>query len=146
MSVTSDWDISAAAVAAQLQSMIARADLGAGNAQLVLYTTTRPTSIGDPHADTPQATITLAKPSGTIVDGALVLHVLDPAGAMVQADGLPRWAEWSAGDGVLLARCDVSDMDNGGGIRVVGGSTPPGETSPMLYAGGLVQLGLVALT
>lgn len=141
-----EWDISAAAVLAQLQGMLARADTGAGSSRLALYTTAPPALISDAHADTPQAEIVLAKPCGAIVGGALVLHVADPAGAMVMAQGLPRWAEWFAADGVLLARCDVTDMDHGGGIRIVGGATPEGETSPMLYPGGLVQLGLVALT
>lgn len=146
MSGNNEWDISAAAALAQLQGTLVRADMGSGNAKFALYTTTRPALIGDAHTDSPQATITLAKPCGAIVDGALVLNVLEPAGALVQAMGLPRWAEWIAGDGVLLARCDVTDMDHAGGIRITGGKTPEGETSPMLYAGGLVQLGMVALT
>ena len=32
------------------------------------------------------------------------------------------------------------------GLRVIGGATPEGESSPMLYTGGLVQLGMVALS
>ncbi|GAD22357.1 hypothetical protein [Acidovorax sp. MR-S7] len=141
-----DWDVSDAAYIAQLQGLLARADTGAGRSRLALYTTTPPASMGDAHADTPQATLELAKPCGSLVGGALVLHVADPAGAMVMSQGMPRWAEWIAADGVLLTRCIVTDMDHGGGIRVIGGTTPEGETSPMLYPGGLVQLGLVALT
>ena len=35
---------------------------------------------------------------------------------------------------------------NGGGWQLEGGETPAGETSPLLYAGGLVQLGATALS
>lgn len=142
----SEWEISQATVLAQLQGTLTRANAGAGNAQLLLYTTERPVPITTTHTDTPQAAIVLAKPCGAIVDDALVLYVADPAGALVQTGGMPRWAEWVAGDGAVLTRCFVTDMDHEGGIRVIGGTTPEGETSPMLYAGGLVQLGLVALT
>lgn len=144
--MSADWEITAGAAVAQLAGMLARADQGAGNAAFTLFTTARPALITDAHADTPQATLTLAKPSGAIVDGQLVMYVQNPAGALVTATGLPRWGEWRAGDGALLARYDVTDMDHGGGLRVTGGATPDGETSPKLYAGGLVQLGLVALT
>lgn len=144
--MSSDWEISSITAAAQLGGMLARADQGAGNASLALYTTVRPALITDAHADTPQALIGLGKPCGAIVDSQLVLYVQNPAGALVMATGLPRWGEWRAGDGALLARYDVTDMDHGGGIRIIGGTTPEGETSPRLYAGGLVQLGLVALT
>lgn len=144
--MSADWETSAALVAAQLQASLARADQGAAPSSVRLYTTTRPATIADAHADTPQAVINLAKPCGALVDGALVWYPADPAGAMVAHQGLPRWAEWVAGDGVVLTRCDVTDMDGGGGLRVTGGTTPAGETSPMLYPGGLVQIGLVALT
>ncbi|MPT03587.1 MAG: hypothetical protein E2582_05110 [Delftia sp.] len=146
MSVSSDWEISTTTAAAQLAGMLVRADMGSVNSRLSIYTTQRPARITDNHASTAQAEIVLAKPCGVVVGGALVLYVRDSAGALVQFNGLPRWAEWTAGDGAVLTRCDVSDMDNGGGIRLIGGTTPEGETSPMLYAGGLVQLGVVALT
>ena len=37
-------------------------------------------------------------------------------------------------------------MAHDGDIRLAGGETPAGETSPMLYAGGLVLLGETSLT
>ena len=40
----------------------------------------------------------------------------------------------------------VTDEANGGDFTVAGGVTPPGETSPLLQAGGLVLLGATALT
>ena len=143
---SSNWEITQTTALAQLAAMLTRADTGPGRASLALFSTARPALITDPHADAPQAEIVLAKPSGNIIGSSLVLYVETPAGAMVQSNGLPRWAEWRAADGAVLARCDVTDMDHGGGLRVIGGATPEGETSPMLYTGGLVQLGLVALS
>lgn len=140
------WEVSQLLGDAQLAASIVRADTGVNPSVVHLYTTTRPASIATAHGDAPQAIIALDKPCGAVVAGELVWHMANPAGAMVMHQGMPRWAEWIAGDGTVLTRCDVTDMDNGGGLRVLGGATPPGETSPMLYAGGLVQIGLVALT
>lgn len=139
------WEASSALRLVHLQASIARADQGSTPSAVCIYSTNRP-GAGQPHADTPQAVITLAKPCAALIGGALVWIAADPAGAMVMQGGIPRWAEWLAGDGTLLTRCDVTDMDHDGGLRVLGGTTPPGETSPMLYAGGLVQIGVVALT
>lgn len=144
--VSPDWEISTESALAYLQAAIVRADLGAVASRLRLYTTMRPATILDAHTDTPQAVIALQKPCGIITNGTLVLLPADAAGAMVQHNGIPRWGDWVAGDGAVLAHCDVTDMDHDGGLRVVGGGTPVGETSPLLYAGGLVQLGLVAFT
>lgn len=144
--VSPDWEISTESALAYLQAAIVRADLGAVASRLRLYTTMRPATILDAHTDTPQAVIALQKPCGIITSGTLVLLPADAAGAMVQHNGIPRWGDWVAGDGAVLAHCDVTDMDHDGGLRVVGGGTPVGETSPLLYAGGLVQLGLVAFT
>lgn len=144
--MSADWETSQTLTDAQLAASIARADAGASASVVHIYSTARPATIATVHADDPQATITLAKPCGAVVAHELVWHMAAPAGAMVQSNGLPRWAEWIAGDGAVLARCDVTDMDHGGGLRVLGGTTPAGETSPMLYAGGMVQIGQVALT
>lgn len=141
----SGWEVSATLELAQLLGTIVRADVGSGTSRLAIYTTPRPSAIGQPHADVPQAEISLAKPCGAIVDGQLVLYVADATGSMVMASGIPRWAEWVAGDGAVLTRCDVTDLEHDGGMRVRGGATPEGDTSPMLYAGGKVQLGLIAL-
>lgn len=141
----SDWEASSTLRLAHLQASIARADQGSAASVCKLYSTARP-GVGQPHTDTPQAVIVLAKPCGSVINGALIWAAADPAGAMVSQSGIPRWAEWVAGDGTVLTRCDVTDMDHDGGLRVIGGATPPGDTSPMLYSGGLVQLGVVALT
>ena len=140
------WEISPTMSAAQLAASVARADAGAAASRLRFYTTARPATILDAHTDPVQAELVLAKPCGTVTDATLALHAADAAGAMVQFGGVPRWAEWIAGDGALLARADVTDLDHGGAIRVIGGKTPEGDNSPMFYAGGLILLGLVALT
>lgn len=144
--MTDEWDVAPALAVAYLAAAIDRADYGPGAASLRTYTTVRPATILDAHTDTPQAEVVLAKPCGHIDSGTLVLDPAVAGAAMVQAGGMPLWAEWIAADGALLARCWVTDVDNGGGIRVVGAATPDGATSPMLYAGGLVQLDTVVLT
>ena len=142
---TDDAEISAAGALAMLQGLALRADQGPGNAYLVLYATAHPAA-GTAHTDPAQATIVLTDPCGTMLAGVLVLHPLEPAGAMVALAGMPRWAEWFAADGVWLARLRVTDALGDGHLQVIGGHTPEGETSPMLYPGGLVQLGGLSLS
>ncbi|WP_423458039.1 hypothetical protein [Ottowia sp. VDI28] len=137
------YRIGSVLAAAQLAASLTRADQGAGFSRVRLYTTDRPDTPGV-HSDTPQAVIALTKPCGALAGGVLSLTAADPG--MVMAQGMPRWAEWIAADGALLADGTVTDMDNGGDFRVEGATTPEGETSPMLYTGGLVTLGTVVLT
>lgn len=139
------WEIGPATALAQLQATAARSDLGTGNAHVRIYTELPADFLG---ARGPlQAEITLAKPgSATVVNGKLVLHVRDAAGAMVMATGIPRWADWHAADGALLAGGEVSDAEHAAPWRILGGQTPEGDTSPLLYAGSLVQLGETELT
>ena len=139
------WRVGSELSHAQLVAAIAAADAGVGNARLRTYTSDRPATLGGA-VDAPQAVIVLAKPCGTVVDGVLVLHALDDAGAMVATTGLPRWGEWVAASGVVLTDGTVTDMAHDGDIRLAGGETPAGETSPMLYAGGLVLLGETSLS
>lgn len=131
------WRIGSALQLVQMQATLARADQGAGNSRVRLYTTPRPAVLGA-HADTPQSEIVLADPCGAIVGGELSLA--PSAAGMVMHTGLPRWGEWIAADGSLLADGSVTDMDGDGDFQVTGGATPEGESSPLLYAGGLVVL------
>lgn len=140
-----DWEIGPELALAQLLATIARADQGSGNSRVRVYLTARPASIADAHADAVQVEIVLAKPCASIVDGVLVMHPLEDA-SMVMQTGLPRWGDWIAANGAILARADATDMDHAGGWRLAGAETPEGETSPLLRAGGLVQLGATALT
>ena len=132
-----------ALVEAQLAATIARADAGAGHAELRVYSTAMPTQAGA-HGDAPMCVIALDKPCAELVDGALVF--LPTQAAMVTAAGLPRWAEWVAGDGAQLHVGDVTDRDHDGFYRVEGAATPVGESSPMFYAGGLMTVSTSALT
>ena len=143
--MSADWEIGEATAAAQLAATLARADLGPGQASVRLYVTVRPATIAAPHGDTPQATIMLAKPCGAVAAGVLTLQPQDAGGTLIVQAGIPRWAEWVAADGAVLARGRVTDMDHDGAFRIEGAATPAGEDSPLFFAGGLVQLGVTSL-
>lgn len=140
----SDWEVSAETSLVQLLATIARADQGTGSARVRIYSSDRPVSIGA-HSEAPQVEIVLAKPCASVVDGVLVMHPAADA-SMVMQTGIPRWGDLVAASGTILVRANVTDMDHFGGWRLVGGETPAGETSPLLRAGGLVQLGATALS
>ena len=130
---------------AQLASSLEFADAGGGPSVIKVYTTAQPATGAAP-GGTEQAAIVLAQPCGTIGAGVLTLNPADPTGAMVLTNGLPRWARWERFDGLLVADGTVTDTANGGDFTLTGAATPPGETSPMLYAGGRALLGTVTLT
>lgn len=138
------WRIGASTSAAQLAATIAFADTGVGNARVHLYSTARPSAPGA-HTDTPMATVLLAKPCAQIVAGVLSLLQQDVGSNLVLTTGIPRWGEWVNGDGALVAEGSVTDDLNGGDFQIVGATTALGETSPTLYAGGLVVLGATTL-
>lgn len=140
------WRIGPVTALAQLQATIEAADAGPGPSKIRLYTTARHIELDGAAGDLPQAEVVLAVPCASIVGGALVLRVADEGGTLVQTTGLPRWGQWVNGAGALVAEGSVTDDANGGDFRVTGGTTPPGETSPLLQAGGLVVLGATSLT
>ena len=140
------WRIGPVTALAQLQATIATADAGPGPSKVQLFTTARHAELDGAAGDLPQAEVLLAVPCATIIDDALVLQVADPGGTLVLATGLPRWALWVNGAGAIVAEGSVTDDANGGDFQVAGGATPPGETSPLLQAGGLVLLGATSLT
>lgn len=140
------WRIGPALAMAQLQAAITTADAGPGPSKVQLFTTTRHATADGAMGDAPQAEVLLAVPCATIVGGALVLQVADAGGTLVQTTGLPRWGLWVNGAGAIVAEGSVTDEANGGDFWVAGGATPPGETSPLLQAGGLVLLGTTSLT
>lgn len=139
------FGISPTLAAVQIAATLARINTGTGAASLQIYTDTRPTSVTIAPGQDAQVVIALASPAGTITDGVLSLAASAPGGVMVLADGIPRWGRLFAADGAALADGDVTDAAHGGDIQLLGGSTPSGDTSPMLYAGGLVVLGTTAL-
>lgn len=125
---------------AQITTSLAFADAGTLPASILLYAESA-VATGAAPTTSALAEITLAKPCGTITGGVLTLHVANPDGALVLQQGIPRAARWMSGDGKLVAAGTVTDMANAGDFRVSGGTTAPGDDSPMLYAGGLVLLG-----
>ena len=129
------WRIGPALALAQLQAAITTADAGPGPSKVQLFTTTRHATADGAMGDVPIAEVLLAVPCATIVGGTLVMST-----------GLPRWGQWVNGAGALVAEGSVTDDANGGDFQVTGGTTPPGETSPLLQAGGLVVLGATSLT
>ena len=140
------WRIGPAVALAQLQAAIATADAGPGPSKVQLFATSRHDTADGAMGDVPIAEVLLAVPCATIVNGALVLQVADAGGSLVQSAGIPRWGQWVNGAGNLVTEGRVTDDANGGDFQVTGGTTPPGETSPLLQAGGLVVLGVTSLT
>ena len=136
--------IGSAHALAQLAATLTFADVGALPSRILLYADAS-NADGSAPIGSPLAEVVLAKPCGAISGGALTLNPAEAGGAMVQATGVPLAARWVRGDGVLVAAGTVSDLDNGGDFQVSGAATVPGETSPTLYAGGLVLLGAVVL-
>lgn len=139
------FGISTTLAAVQIAATLARITTGTGAASLHIYTNARPASVDVEPGQAAQFVVALATPAGTITDGVLSLTPSAPGGVMVLADGIPRWGRLFAADGAALADGDVTDAAHGGDIQLLGGSTPSGDTSPMLYAGGLVVLGTTAL-
>lgn len=134
-----EWRLGTALLLAQLQATLARLDIGTtGNACVRLYTTSRPESMGTSPA--PWLEIPLARPSGAVVDGLLVLQPQSVAGTMVLTSGVPKWAELVAADGAVLAEGGVTAEGVGGCFEIAGGQVPEGELAPHFYAGGLVTL------
>lgn len=129
---------------AQLAATLVFADAGALPSRILLYTDPA-VATGAAPVEAPLAEITLAKPCATLVAGNLTLHPADASGAMVLIAGVPRAARWLSGDGKLATAGTVTDMDHTGDFRIGGAPTAPGDTSPALYAGGLVLLGAVVL-
>lgn len=125
--------------AAQLAASIAFADAGAQASRIQLYDA--PGGAGSLLAE-----IVLAKPCATLADGALTLHAADAGGTLVLQTGIPRSGRWLSGAGLLVVAGTVTDLSHDGFFKVAGGGTAAGDTSPTLYAGGLVVLGILTLT
>ena len=129
---------------AQLAGCITFADSGMLPSRILLYADAGAAAGAVPVGE-PLAEIVLAKPCGTITDAVLTLHPAAPGGSMVLANGTPRAAHWVNGSGVLVAAGTVTDVDHDGDFSIGGAPTAPGDTSPALYAGGVVLLGTVTL-
>lgn len=139
------WAIGTKAQLAQLQATVNFADTGPGRARVLIYTTPRVAPGAEPGA-VPQVDVELAKPCGTIVGGGLQLHPANLSGSLVMATGIPLWGRWMSASGEFIADGDVTDADHGGDLQIIGGQTPEGGSSPLLYAGSLVVVGDMILS
>ncbi len=117
-----------AAQAAANAHTITLADAGSGPSTMAIY------DLADPATRTLLATITLAKPCGQMVGGKIQLAQASSTGDIVQATGVPTWAEWLDGDGTLLATCTVSAEDGEGDLKI--SSRADGQ----VFAGGFIAL------
>lgn len=130
---------------AQLLASLAFADAAAGASRIVLYSALpdlpRETPAGSALAD-----IILAKPCGTVAGETLTLLPASAGGTMILTNGFARWARWVRSDGKLVAAGTVTNTLGDGAFRLSGGTTPEGESTPLLQAGGLVVFGTLILT
>ena len=117
-----------AAQAAANAKTLQLADAGAGPSTLHIYDTQ------DAGTRQKLATITLAKPCGQLVGAQIQLTQADPTGDIVQATGVPTWAEWLDGEGTLLATCTVSAEGGDGDLKI--SSRADGQ----IFAGGFITL------
>ena len=118
----------ATAQAAANAHTITLADAGSGPSTLQVY------DAADPATRLLLATITLTKPCGQMVGGKIQLTQASPTGDLVLATGIPAWAEWLDGDGLLLATCTVSAEDGEGDLKI--SSRADGQ----VFAGGFITL------
>ncbi|MBH2008095.1 MAG: hypothetical protein I8H71_00440 [Xanthomonadaceae bacterium] len=115
---------------ARSQATITYADLGAGRSKLDLYDASNNLLVS----------MSLKKPSGTIVSGFIVLEQYNTTGDLILLDGDAVIGKWVNGDGVLMAQGDVSDMAGAGDFKV------SGTTGTTLYAGAYALLGTTSLS
>lgn len=105
-------------------------DTGAANATIEIYGTARPAAGEAPGGD-PLLTVVLAKPSGIVAGGSLILEQEDPSGDLIMIGGVAVWARFVNGDGAWAFDSDVSSEGGGGEVQF---------PSTTLLAGGRVPL------
>jgi hypothetical protein len=88
-----------------LQQLVTALDAKTDPGELRLYSGAQPSVGGAAHSDTLQATIVLARPSGTVVD-AVLTFVSDIEGQRVAEDTI-GWGRFFDGDGVYVADASV---------------------------------------
>jgi hypothetical protein len=112
----------------RLQGVITFLALGTEQARAHVYAGARP-SFGAPPQGPLLASIVLAEPFGTVVDG--VLEVAATNEALILTTGEATWARIVNGQGALAWDCDASDLEGAGELRL------PTTT---LYAGGYTRI------
>lgn len=112
----------------RLQGVITFLALGTEQARAHLYAGPRPSFGATPQGPL-LASIVLAEPLGTVVDG--VLEVAATNEALILTTGEATWARIVNGQGALAWDCDASDLEGAGELRL------PTTT---LYAGGYTRI------
>lgn len=112
----------------RLQGVITFLALGTEQARAHVYAGPRP-SFGAPPQGPLLASIVLAEPLGTVVDG--VLEVAATNEALILTTGEATWARIVNGQGALAWDCDASDLEGASELRL------PTTT---LYAGGYTRI------
>lgn len=131
-------------ISAQLVASLEFADGASGPSSVILYGELPDLPRGIPAGGT-IAEIVLARPCGMVAGELFTLLPASASGTMILTSGLPRWARWVRPDGKLVAAGTLTDLEHDGAFRLQGGTTPAGETSPLLQAGGLVMFGALVL-
>ena len=137
------WEISPAVVGVQLDATMGLANSGSGHSVLLLFTSLKPAP-GASAGASPQVVIELANPCAEKVGAVWKLLPREAGGSIVLETGAPLWGRWLSASGEWMGDATVTDPAGTGGIKVSGGATAPGATSPTLYAGGLALLGEVS--
>jgi hypothetical protein len=112
----------------RLQGVITFLALGTEQARAHVYAGPRP-GFGEAPQGPLLASIVLAEPLGTIVDG--VLEVAPTNEALILTTGEATWARIVNGNSALAWDCDASELDGLGELRL------PTTT---LYAGGYTRI------
>ncbi len=112
----------------RLQGVITFLALGTEQARAHVYAGPRP-GFGEAPQGPLLASIVLAEPLGTVVDG--VLEVASTNEALILTTGEATWARIVNGNGALAWDCDASNLDGSGELRL------PTTT---LYAGGYTRI------
>ena len=115
---------------ARSQATLTYADLGAGSAKIDMYDASNNLLVS----------MSLKKPSGTIIGGFIVLQQFNATGDLILLDGDAVLGKLVNGNGVLMAQGDVTDAAGLGPFKL------SGTTGTTLYAGAYALLGATALS
>lgn len=102
-------------------------DSGPAPCRIELYAASSP-------GGTPLVVLALAKPSGVLSSGRLVLSQADAEGDLILLEGTPQSGRMFNGAGQRVCDGDVSGIDGDGVFKV------EGDDGPLLHAGGRARL------
>lgn len=109
---------------------LTEADVGTANSSIKIYTA--------PDEETDErtllCTVVLSKPCGVVTGGRIQLVQQSAVGDMVLATGVPVYAEWLNGNGVVISDCAVSSESGDGDLKI------SSRADGMVFAGGYITL------